>query len=133
GPERLDRVENGRQRVRAVAVRQRQHVAIRVRLRERLVHEVELELLVRREQLVERAVHGRVEDHAARGRQVQLSGEAELDRLVQADGLHLERDLDLVGGVEAPRVRLELRGPPRLQGEARAGRVVAAEQYVLGG
>jgi len=55
-PERLDRVEHRRQRVRAVIVRQRQDVAIRVRLRKRLVDEVELELLVRREQLVERAV-----------------------------------------------------------------------------
>jgi hypothetical protein len=46
--ERLDRVEHRRQRVSAVAVRQREHVAVGVRLRERLVHEVEVELLVRR-------------------------------------------------------------------------------------
>src|SRR4029079_8349174 len=80
--ERLDRVEDRRQRVRAVAVRQRQDVPVGVRLRERLVDEVELQLLVRREQLVERAVHGAVEEHATRRREVELLVEPELDRLL---------------------------------------------------
>ncbi len=133
-PKRLDRVERRSKRMGPEAVREHQDVAVGVRLRERLVGELELVELacVVADQLGELAIDARVEDHAAGRREVQLATEAELDRLLEADALGLDGELDAVGRVEPLRSRIELGRVELREVLGRIGQVVDAEHHVLG-
>ena len=102
--ERLDRVEHAGDRVRAVAVREGGDEVVRLALGERLVDELgRLELLAVLERLQQGALDLGVEDHAAGRGQDQLVVPAVLDRRLEPDLLRLDRELDLLLGLEARR------------------------------
>ena len=130
-PERLDRVEHRRQRVCAVPIGETEHEAVGIRLRERLVDEHELvdRVVLVTDQLDELPVDGGVEEHPARGRDVELAPEPELDRLSERHSATLDRQLDVVGRVEP--LQLELRPLELRQVLRRVGQEVDPEHHVL--
>src|SRR5205823_10665331 len=133
-PEVLDRVEDRGHRVGAVLVDEARDEVVELLLRERAVEVVvvlRVAALEGADRLAQRPVDLGVEDDAARGGEHELALPQILDRLLDADLLRAERELDALLGAEAlwPWVELVDRQLPALQ--VRAGEVIRAEHHVL--
>ncbi len=128
--EGLDRVEQAPHRVGAVTGRKLGDERVGLALRERLVDELRL-LGLHVDRLEDAAADLLVEDHAARSRHHQLAVEAILDRILEMHLLGVERELDLLLGLEPLRPRVEILGGQLGQVLFGVGEVIDPQHHVL--